>query len=46
LRARIRPAFEASPNCDEKGFTQNLETIFKGLAQTTYDRFNLKADQA
>jgi protein O-GlcNAc transferase len=28
LRARVRPGFEASPICDEAGFTRNLETAF------------------
>jgi predicted O-linked N-acetylglucosamine transferase (SPINDLY family) len=28
LRARVRPDFEASPLCDEPGFTRNLEAAF------------------
>jgi predicted O-linked N-acetylglucosamine transferase (SPINDLY family) len=28
LRARVRPGFEASPICDEAGFTRNLEAAF------------------
>jgi hypothetical protein len=28
LRARVRPGFEASPICDEAGFTRNLEQAF------------------
>jgi predicted O-linked N-acetylglucosamine transferase (SPINDLY family) len=28
LRGRVRPGFEASPICDEAGFTRNLEAAF------------------
>lgn len=32
LRARIRPAFEASPICDGAGFTRRIEDLFAELA--------------
>ncbi len=33
LRARVRPGFEASPICDEAGFTRNLEAAFGEMFQ-------------
>jgi protein O-GlcNAc transferase len=35
LRAKVRPGFDASPYCDEVGFTRNLETVFRRM----YDRW-------
>lgn len=31
LRARVRPGFDASPYCDELGFTRNLEGVFRQM---------------
>jgi predicted O-linked N-acetylglucosamine transferase (SPINDLY family) len=31
LRARVRPAFEASPVCDAVGFTRNLERVYRQI---------------
>ncbi len=31
LRAKIRPSFDASPYCDEIGFTRNLEATFRRM---------------
>jgi predicted O-linked N-acetylglucosamine transferase (SPINDLY family) len=35
LRARVRPSFDASPYCDEVGFTRNIEGVFRQM----YDRW-------
>jgi predicted O-linked N-acetylglucosamine transferase (SPINDLY family) len=35
LRARVRPGFDASPYCDEVGFTRNIEGVFRQM----YDRW-------
>mgnify|MGYP001627605990 CR=1 FL=1 len=31
LRAKVRPAFNASPYRDETGFTRNLEGVFRQM---------------
>lgn len=41
LRAKVRPGFDASPYCDDVGFTRNLETTFRQM----FDRW-LAAERA
>jgi predicted O-linked N-acetylglucosamine transferase (SPINDLY family) len=31
LRSRVRPGFDASPYCDDVGFTRNLEQVFRRM---------------
>lgn len=31
LRSRVRPGFDASPYCDDVGFTRNLEHVFRRM---------------
>ncbi len=43
LRARIRPAFDASPLRDEKGFTRHLESVFVAMAEKAMVGLTAKA---